>query len=163
MRDVTEDDKRFYRASWEAFKAGSETPLNGTPLEEWPQLPRTWVQVFKRFGIRSIEMLVETPETSICKCGPEALNYQNLAKAYLAKAKDASITSQLMTELRKRDAKIDALEMQLDVLNRRYLETTGQNPPPMRAPVEVRIDEPTEAPKKRRGRPAKIKETENGN
>src|SRR5216684_3841118 len=40
-RPVRDDDKMRFSKQWEAFAAGEEPPMEGTPLDEWPAITRS--------------------------------------------------------------------------------------------------------------------------
>ncbi len=56
---VNDEIKQKYAKEYEAWKAGIEPSVDGTPLEEWPALNRAQVLELKALGFRTVENLAE--------------------------------------------------------------------------------------------------------
>ncbi len=73
MGEDTDGEKlRFMTARWaqiepayEAYIKGQEIPLNGTPLAAWPGVIPEQIEVFKQFGIRTVEDVRDLSEGQI--------------------------------------------------------------------------------------------------
>ncbi|WP_395443572.1 hypothetical protein [Caulobacter sp. UC70_42] len=59
---VKDEHKRRWPREYAAFKAGQEVPVEGTPLEEWPQITRSQVEELKFAHIRTVEQLASLPD-----------------------------------------------------------------------------------------------------
>lgn len=62
---VKEEHKRRWPREYAAFKAGQEVPVEGTPLEEWPQISRSQVEELKFAHIRTVEQLASLPDDAL--------------------------------------------------------------------------------------------------
>lgn len=112
-RPVGVVDKKRFQRQYDAWKSGQEAPKEGTPLEEWPEITRSEVEEFKHFKIRTVEQLVEMPDTSAQNfMGIET--YRRRARAFLDSAKKNAGTTKLMKELETRDNRIASLQKALE-------------------------------------------------
>ncbi|MCA0000957.1 MULTISPECIES: hypothetical protein [unclassified Mesorhizobium] len=73
-KNPTSPKLRFMTERWSviepayaAWKEGREVPTNGTPLGVWPGVEQGQVDVFRRFGINSVEGVRDLPEAYIEK------------------------------------------------------------------------------------------------
>lgn len=66
---------------YEAWKAGQDEPIDGTPLEAWPGVTRGQVAHFKLLNIRTVEELAGVNDATMDRLGLGA-------RALVARAKD---------------------------------------------------------------------------
>lgn len=82
---TNEDIARFPR-QWEAFKAGQDQGVQGSPLSLlFPESPAI-VENLKSVGIRTIEQLANLPDTGLQNVGMGARGWKDKAVTYLAAA-----------------------------------------------------------------------------
>ena len=66
-RPATYADKKRFPRHYEAFKARTEMPEEGTPLAEWPQISRSQIEELSFMQIKTVEQLSLAADTAICK------------------------------------------------------------------------------------------------
>jgi hypothetical protein len=62
-RLASPDDTQRFSTQFDRYKAGQQTQLVGTPLEQVPWLPRSKVEEYKYFGIHSLEQLAAASDS----------------------------------------------------------------------------------------------------
>ena len=111
-----------YRA-YEAWKEGSEIPVSGTDLKNWPGVTPAQLKTCQGATIRTIEDLAAANADTIRKLGMGGVALMEKAKSYLESAGSnraseeiAAIKVQmesLMSTIEKKDRQIDDLKEQL--------------------------------------------------
>jgi hypothetical protein len=114
-RPVRDWDKTRFPKHWEAFQARHEMPQEGTPLEEWPPIPRSLVEEFKHYHIQTVEQLADVSDGNLQNfMGGQT--WKAKAQAFLAAAGDQKQAQKIEKELASRDEKIAELSAKLDSL-----------------------------------------------
>ncbi len=114
-RPATPRDKQRFPKHYEMFKQRTETPLEGTPLSEWPLVTRSQVEEFAFHNIKTVEHLAGMADSN-------TINFMGMgtlkAKAvkWLEKAGEEAKVHQLTEQLAERDERIDRLENQMKEL-----------------------------------------------
>jgi hypothetical protein len=67
VRPVRDQDKMRFPRQWQAYEMNMEQPIEGTMLSEWPGVTRAQVEELKHYGIRTLEELVEMPDSQAQK------------------------------------------------------------------------------------------------
>ena len=129
-RKATEKDIAGYPKQYEAFLQKRPQPIIGTPLSSLPGLTPARVKDMEYLHIRTVQQLLEIPDSALAKIGPDARQLQHQARAFLE----------------KNDARVLTLEAQVKTL-------TEQLATLMSAPAQA------QQPAKRRGRPRKVNGT----
>lgn len=80
---VTDEHKQRWPQEYEAFKAGTEIALNGTPIEQWAILRRAQVMELKALNFRTIEDVAAMNDLATQRLGMGGLRLRDLARAYL--------------------------------------------------------------------------------
>lgn len=109
---ATRGDKIRFATQYAAFKSGQTEAVSGTPLSEWTLISKSQAEELKHFHIRTVEQLASMPDGNISNVG----NISHLKKQagdFLALAKGQAPTIQLRAELEKRDAAMEALQLQM--------------------------------------------------
>lgn len=127
-RRVIDADKTRWPRQWFLFEKMGENKIEGTPIEEWPQLTVLQLAVLKSLNILTVEAVSTLDEGLLPKLGQANAYLKQKAIDYLKMAKDTA----LVEKLTKR---IEDLEKQL-----------ADKPETNVVPIE----------KKRRGRPPKV-------
>lgn len=128
-RKALDIDKINYAKQYAAFKAGRAQPIIGTPLAMLPGVTPARVRELEYLNIRTVQHLLDIPDSVLPKVGPDARQLQVQARAFLE----------------KNDARVLTLEQQVKDLQAK-LDTL------MSAPSQA------QQPAKRRGRPPKVSE-----
>lgn len=113
---VNDHHKKRWPDQYKAFKEGQEVPLDGYPIEQWPQVSRAEVDTLKSLGVRTVEDLVGAPEENIRRAGSSFLNLKYKATEFIKnhgseQQKIAELEDE-NEELKKRLDKLEALVSQ---------------------------------------------------
>jgi hypothetical protein len=105
---VNDEHKSRWPRQWEAFQKGSEQPLNGTPINEWPALNMAQVAELKALNIFSIEQLANLDDRGTQEMtGLVTLKQQ--AQAHLAVGKDDGVIYEALDKVDKLTEEIEAM------------------------------------------------------
>ena len=105
---VNDDHKSRWPRQWEAFQKGSEQPLNGSPINEWPALNMAQVAELKALNIFSIEQLANLDDRGTQEMtGLVTLKQQ--AQAHLAVGKDDGVIYEALDKVDKLTEEIAAM------------------------------------------------------
>ncbi len=115
-RKATKDDELKFPKAWARFKAEEADVLEGTPLEQWPQMSRSLVKESKFFEIHTVEQLANLSDINVSRMGMGYMDLRNKAKAYLvAAAGTAGETAQAAENQRLKDMIADLQRQMNDV------------------------------------------------
>lgn len=81
------------------WKAGQETPLEGTPLENWAGCSRSQVEELKHFHVRTVEQLAGMSDANAARLGLGYPELRQRAKDYAAQQSGAAPLEALRKEL----------------------------------------------------------------
>lgn len=99
------------RREYDAWKAGKEPVVNGTPLAAWNAVNSDQVEILNRVGIKSVEDVAALTDASAARVGlPNRNELIRLAKNFL-ESKDQT---RLANKLTEKDAAIDALSAEAE-------------------------------------------------
>ena len=105
---VNDEHKTRWPRQWDAFQKGSEQPLNGTPINEWPALNMAQVAELKALNIFSIEQLANLDDRGTQEMtGLVTLKQQ--AQAHLAVGKDDGVIYEALDKVDKLTEEIAAM------------------------------------------------------
>jgi hypothetical protein len=125
QRPVREQDKQRFPRQWAAFQNSEEQPLNGTPLSEWAAIGRGQVEELKYFGVRTVEDLVNAPDSQMQKfMGIAALKQK--AKDFLEAAKGMAPINELRAENEALKGELENLKLQFAEMNKPKRRTRKQ-------------------------------------
>lgn len=117
-RKATKEDEAKFPKAWARYKAQEADVMEGTPLEQWPQMSRSLVKEAKFFEIHTVEQLAGLSDINVSKMGMGYLELRNKAKAYLvAAAGTAGETAQAAENQRLKDMIAD-LQKQMSELSK---------------------------------------------
>jgi hypothetical protein len=115
-----------HRARWpkeyEAFKAGREAPVEGTPLKEWPVSAMTAARAEELafFNIKTVEQLAALNDAQLANLGMGARELRERAKLWLSVARsDAAPLERLQAENERLASENERLTRELIDANRR--------------------------------------------
>jgi hypothetical protein len=107
-RQVEEIDTRRFAREYQAYKAGKEAPIEGTPLEMWPTVDRAQVAELVHFNVRTVEQLANLSDAN-CQNFKGILALRQKARDYLAQAAGNAPLEKMRAELSAREAENAAL------------------------------------------------------
>jgi hypothetical protein len=115
--------------AYEAFKAGKEPPLDGTPIEMCTLFTPSQIKQMKLVGIRAVEDMAAWPDGQLQMLGMGAVRLKQTAQNWLKSAKDAGAAAgeidKLKAELETQKADNDQLRDQLRALAARVEAVEG--------------------------------------
>jgi len=117
---IPESWLKHWKAGYEAWKQGLETPLHGTDIRNWPVLSPAQVKNLINAGCRTIEDLAAANEEGLRRIGMGGIELKNKANAYLQAAKDHGPLVLENTELKNQVAQlqgsVESLSAQVQAL-----------------------------------------------
>ena len=85
-RKATDQDKQDYPREWAGFERTNAVGMEGTPLEQWPQVTRAQVKEAKYFEVHTVEQMSQLSDAHCQKLGMGFHELRAKAKAYLVAA-----------------------------------------------------------------------------
>lgn len=125
VHEVHEVHKRRFARAYEAFKAGREQAVEGTPLITIPFLKKGECMELAKLGIKTAEQLVNMSDAN----GQHVMGFQGLRKrvsVFLEDAAKAAPAQKMAVELGKRDQEIETLKKMLEEQRKRLEEVSGR-------------------------------------
>ncbi len=98
-RKATDEDKRRFASTYDAFEAGEQEPMHGMPLAHWPQISPAQVNFLKMNGVKTLEQFIELPGHQASGLGRGIAELQAKAKRYVEAASGPGVVSEKMTKL----------------------------------------------------------------
>jgi hypothetical protein len=97
-----EDEKRWPE-HWKAFVEGTEAPLEGIPLKEFPMLTPADIATCQRYHVRTVEDLADYPDVQLKNLGSRGTSMKKEAAKFLEyrKGPDIDALKQRIEELEK--------------------------------------------------------------
>ena len=108
-RPVRESDKKRFRQYWDAWEAGRQDEVSGTPLSAWPALSKAQVEELGFFNIRTVEQLAQINDTELQKFSGLTVLKQK-AEAFMNLAEGSGSIDRLVDEMAVKDNQIASLE-----------------------------------------------------
>lgn len=115
-RPVRAADKIRFRAKYEAFKNATGEPVDGTPLEQLPEIKPSQVETLKYVGITTIEQLAKVSDGSPMMSMMGGIGLKQRAAAWVSKNRRSSLVTQTNEAFRERDEQIAQLQEQVKAL-----------------------------------------------
>lgn len=130
--------RRRFPMAYAAFKMREKgAPMEGYPIEKWPQITRSDGLTLKAMAIQSVEALASVADTNIQNLGPMGREWRAKAQAFLKLSADTAVSQKIAAENQSLRDQLAEQQRQINDLASRL----------------QRDDEP-----KRRGRPPKAQE-----
>lgn len=117
-RPVRDIDRRIHSKRYEAFKAGQQSVVDGTPLREWTGCTRSEAEMLAYYKVLSVDQLAGLSDGSISEIGP-IRHLVEKAKRHIESAKSAAPAEKLAAELKAKDAEMESLRRQMRELTER--------------------------------------------
>lgn len=96
---VSDNYLRFCEQSYKAWKENRAAPINGTPIDQWPQASPAEIEVIRNANIRSIEDLANCNDEALGEIGMGARSLKHKAQLYLENAKNHGAVSEKMNAM----------------------------------------------------------------
>jgi hypothetical protein len=110
-----------YKASYEAWKADQEPPINGTPIGAWPVLSLAQVKNLKNLRILAVEDLAAANEETLVRVGMGARALRDQAVAWL-KAQETGGNAALVKRLTALEGQLAATLARNELLEKANTE-----------------------------------------
>ncbi len=111
---MTEEEKRIYPRHWKRYQENQSTEgIVGSVLDEWTPMPRSMVDSYRHFGIRTVEQLAAMSDVN-ARTVPQGAQWRDKAKLWLENAKAAAPMSQIEARMREMEQQIASLKMERD-------------------------------------------------
>ena len=131
---VKEEHRRRWPQAYAAFKAGLETPLQGTPLEEWPAITRSQVEELRFAHVRTVEQLAGLGDDALNRTVPMGgFPLREKAKRWLDAQAGNAQTEALAAENARKDEIIAEQKRQYEALLERVAAIEAQTKPEVTA------------------------------
>lgn len=106
------DIQQFPR-EWEIFQRQQTSPMQGTPLEHWPQISRAQVKEAKYFEVHTVEQMAELSDASCQRLGMGFAELRKRAQTYLQAAAGTADLTRQAAENERLQQEIEALKNQM--------------------------------------------------
>lgn len=111
--------RQYGRASYDAWCKDQTQPVDGTPLELWPPIPKALVEEWKYFHVRTVEQLASLSDTNVQRMGMGVLEWRKKAVAWLEDAKTGAASQRLVSENERLTREVERLTRQVqDLMSR---------------------------------------------
>ena len=120
VEPVGEAHKQRWPREYEAFRAGREAPLEGTPLSEWPvsMMSPARVQELAYFNLRTVEQLAAVNDAQLQGLGMGARELRERARTWLeVAAKGAAPIERLISRNEELTREAERLTRELTEAN----------------------------------------------
>lgn len=117
---ATEHHKNKYPRAWQRFQAmtANDGKIEGTPLDQWPQITKAQVREAQYFNVQTVESLAGISDASCQKMGMGWMELRRKAIAFLdAAAGTASTTAQAAENERLRQMIADLQTQMAEIGN----------------------------------------------
>ena len=135
---------------YQAFKARENTPEEGTPLSEWPQMASTQVKELAFFNIKTVEQLANVTDNIIGNF-QGGVTLKRKAQEFLAAAENGVNAAALEKELAERDNTIEAMQKEMAELREMIsLASKGTSALAESTPEDTHAAPPTKSRRRRK-------------
>ena len=147
-RPIEEMDKRRFPLHWAHYQNTTKSEDHpGTPLSEIPGMTKGGAQTLKAAGFHTVEQFASASDQVLNSLGMSAgvspTAFREQCKRFLGATADMAPAAKLQVELSQRDAKIAAMQAQLEQLI--AMQTANQSPaaePPAFIDDELVVEKP---------------------
>lgn len=110
-----------YRDEVEKWKSNNQSgDLQGTPIDQWPQIDVKMAATLKFNKIFTVEALCDVPDGGLQALGMGARELQAKAKAFLAASKDTAAVQKYAAENERLNDRVAELEKQIQDLSAKF-------------------------------------------
>lgn len=107
LQKRNDPNARHYQASYDAWKAGLEAPVDGTRVEDWPSITPAQIKQLRAGGVRTVEDLAAANENTVNRIGMGGRALKQKAQAWLDSASGAGKAAEELNALRQRTKEQD--------------------------------------------------------
>lgn len=118
---------RMFRQKYADFKAGVETPLEGTSIKTWTFLNPAQVKNLLSWKVLTVEQLAQANQETISRIGMGGVALKQAAQDFIAQANDSG---KVVAELAKLRAEKETMALQLKELSSKVEQLKAQVPAP---------------------------------
>ncbi len=115
-RPVMAADKIRFRAKYEAFKDGRGEPVEGTPLDQLPEISHTQVEELAYDGVKTIEQLAKVADSSPMMNMMGGVSLKRRAQEWVQRNRKSSVVNKTNEALKEREAQMAELQEQVKAL-----------------------------------------------
>ena len=83
-RPKRKEDEKRWPTHWKAFVEGTEAPLEGIPLKEFPALTPAEIATCQRYHVRTVEDLADYPDVQLKNLGGRGVSMKQKAIKFLS-------------------------------------------------------------------------------
>jgi hypothetical protein len=127
VKPVDKRIKSLYRERYEAWKAGRQELIEGTPVEHLPGIMPSQVEELKYQKVRTVEELASLSDEILQRLGVGYRAVSANAQKYLERAASGAQDEKLRSEVSKKDAEIAALTRRLEALEGKETKAPKQS------------------------------------
>lgn len=118
-KKVSDIEKQRWPAAYKAFQEKGETPMEGTPLEEWPLLSVSQVATLKAIHVKTVEQLASMDDNAISNYGMGGGKLRDQAQAFIDISSGSKDYAKLASENKSMKTEMAELKKQLKTLNKK--------------------------------------------
>jgi len=115
-RPVNAADRRRFRTKYEAWKNAQGLPVEGTPIEQLPEISVSQTEQLKYVGVTTIEQMAKVPDGSPVMSMMGGAGLKQRAAAWVQRNRKSSVVNQTNEALKERDDQIAKLQEQVAAL-----------------------------------------------
>lgn len=135
-----DSDRQRFPKAWARFQDVTRKPVEGMPIEQWPQISRSEALNLRAMNIHTVEALASVSEGNLGNLGQGGREVVARAKSFLEAAKDTAANAKLTEENCKLQDQINNLTTQMNDLKslmaQNGIETAKRGPGrPRKEPV----------------------------
>lgn len=132
-RKASPDDKERFPKQWANYQNGQSEKIDGTLIEEWPQITRSRAEELRHIGVRTLEQLASLSDGQTQKI-MGGVSLRERAKAFLVLAKDTAAAQRIAAQNAELRSEIDALKAQIAALGKTADTPKRRGRPPKAQP-----------------------------
>jgi hypothetical protein len=125
---VSEHHQNRWPRQWEAFLNKAEAPVDGTPLDQVAGFSIVDISICKECNVKTVEQLVNMPDTALSKLGSNGRRMKNLAQAYIENRDDLGAIIKYKHRSEEQQQIIEKLTGDLEYLRRKVEELEDDKP-----------------------------------
>jgi hypothetical protein len=118
QRPVQEEDRRRWPELYRAFKANEDAPSVGTPLKEWPSLPKSLVLELQYLGFNTVED-VSNATDAVCSKMAGLQGLKQRAKLWIEAQAGGAPMGQMQAKIEEQANELEVLRRQNAAMNER--------------------------------------------
>lgn len=133
-------DEKFlvqHGAAYERWKSTQEQPLDGLALEMWPPIPKSLVEDWKYYKVRTVQQLANLGDTQIQTMGMGVREWAKKAKVWLEQAADHASSQKLASENLHLKDEVEMLKRQVAELGAKASQVNAAPAPAVIDPLMI--------------------------